>query len=125
MSGQEYTGDEDDHTPAEQLGLRILDNTIYEHKVLCINFTSYDMRRDQDSINPRNHADVMVLAHEDEDAVDSHPYWYAHIVMIISAHIGTPDRPHRIPMRFFYVRWFERDTKAARGWETHRLDRLH
>ena len=27
-----------------------------------INYTTYDGRRDQDSINPDNHADVMMLA---------------------------------------------------------------
>ena len=42
-----------------------------------VNYTTYDMRRDQDSLNPRTQADVMLLAHEDLTARNSHPYWYA------------------------------------------------
>ncbi|KAI0263908.1 hypothetical protein BC834DRAFT_970987 [Gloeopeniophorella convolvens] len=47
-----------------------------ETSTLRINYTTYDMRRAQDTINPRTHADIMVLVHED-DAEDLHPYWYA------------------------------------------------
>ena len=36
------------------------------HKVIRINHTTYDGRLNQDSLNPRTHADFMVLAHEDD-----------------------------------------------------------
>jgi len=50
-----------------------------------INFTTYDMQRDQDSIDPRTeHQDDMVLAHEDASCEEYHPYWYAHVVEFFS-----------------------------------------
>jgi hypothetical protein len=59
-------------------------NRIYRHKVIRINHTTYDGRRNQDSLNPRTHADFMVLAHEDDtdDNSTAHPYWYGRIIGI-------------------------------------------
>lgn len=37
---------------------------------------SYDLRREQDSVNPRTHAD------DDESGLDSHPYWYARVLKL-------------------------------------------
>ncbi|KAG6886497.1 hypothetical protein C0992_003708 [Termitomyces sp. T32_za158] len=51
----------------------IRDNMIYEHKTLRINYTTYDNRREQDTINPNRQSDVMFLA--DEDDQHAHPYW--------------------------------------------------
>ncbi|KAK6985226.1 hypothetical protein R3P38DRAFT_3450728 [Favolaschia claudopus] len=44
-------------------------------KVMRINYTTYDMGRDEDTINPRTKSDIMVLSHEDEDDIaTAHPY---------------------------------------------------
>jgi len=40
-------------------------NWIYEHKVLCINYTTYNLCCGQDPLNSRTHADFMTLSHED------------------------------------------------------------
>ena len=53
-----------------------------------VNYTTYDMRRDQDTINPRTHADVMVLNPGDEESEDErHPYWYARVCGIFHANV--------------------------------------
>ena len=52
-----------------------------------VNYTTYDMRRDQDSLNPRTQADVMLLAHEDLTARNSHPYWYARIIGLFHVYV--------------------------------------
>lgn len=49
------------HTAHEHLSLRIANNRIYHHRVCRINYTTYDVRRAQDSINPRTHADISTL----------------------------------------------------------------
>ena len=65
----EYDGDDHEYSAAERNMVRILDNHIYSSKVLRINFTSYDVRREQDSMNPRTNCNVMVLSPESgEDA---------------------------------------------------------
>jgi hypothetical protein len=60
-------------------------NCIYCHKTLRINFTTYNCHQDEDTINPRTHSDVMVLANEDKDAENIHSYWYARIIGIFHA----------------------------------------
>jgi len=106
-----YTGEEPDFSPFQLNSLVIDLNTIYEHKFLRVNYTTYDLRREQDSINPRTHPDVMVLSGETaEDTDDAHPYWYARVIGIYHArvrHIGPLSKssePQRL--EFLRVRWY-------------------
>jgi len=57
--------------------LKLVNDRIYQHKV---NYTTYNARRSQDSLNPCTHGDIMVLSWD-----DSHPYWYARIMGIFHA----------------------------------------
>ncbi|KAG1871097.1 hypothetical protein C8R48DRAFT_596433 [Suillus tomentosus] len=70
--GQEYNGDETEFSAAEQAQVIFVNDRIFCHKVPRINYTTYDLRCKQDSLNPQTHADIMVLSCEAE-----HPYWYA------------------------------------------------
>ncbi|KAF8833221.1 hypothetical protein BDN67DRAFT_917411, partial [Paxillus ammoniavirescens] len=66
-----------------------------------INYTTYDLCCDQDSLNPHMHADVMVLSREN-DVI--YPYWYACIVGIFHAMVvctGKNTEPQR--MDFLWV----------------------
>ncbi|KAF8547074.1 hypothetical protein OG21DRAFT_1425515, partial [Imleria badia] len=38
-----------------------------------VNYTMYDLCHDQDTLNPRTHANVLVLAHEEES---KYPHLY-------------------------------------------------
>jgi hypothetical protein len=100
-------------------------NRIYCHKTLRVNFTTYDCRRDQDTINPRTHSDIMVLADEDEDADNSHPYWYARVIGIFHAMVrrvgGTGSFEQ---MDFLWVRWYGFDTHARSGFKARRLHQI-
>jgi hypothetical protein len=132
LLGHPYDGDELDFTSADRRAVLITNNTIYRHKVLRINYTTYDLRRAQDSINPRipGHGDIMVLSPENEDEnEDPHPYWYARILGIYHAnvrYIGTNSTVSREPQRmeFLFVRWFGRDLTPKPGWRAKRLIRL-
>ncbi|KAG1728014.1 hypothetical protein EDD22DRAFT_961140 [Suillus occidentalis] len=44
-----------------------------------VHYTTYDLRHEYDTINPRTHRDVMVLSGE---TTPSHPYWYARVLGI-------------------------------------------
>ena len=94
------------------------------HKVLRVNWTSYDMRRMQDSINPRTHPDVVL------DAADgsTHPYLYARILGIfhVLAYRAGPGLASTEPelMQVLWVRWFDLDTSAPGGLKHRRLHRL-
>jgi hypothetical protein len=93
--------------------------------VLRINYTTYDLRREQDSLNPRTRADIMVLSHEADD--DRHPYWYARIIRIFHVDIwdytdASMEKPRHMDLLF--VRWFGRDINYSAGWSAKRLHRL-
>ncbi|TBU23843.1 hypothetical protein BD311DRAFT_703164 [Dichomitus squalens] len=107
--------------------VRIENNKMYRHKVLRVNYTTYDMRRDQDSINPRTHPDIMMLAPEGS----SHPYLYARVIGIFHVEAycagesldGTDDTDMEI-IHVLWVRWFDLDPCAPGGFKARRLPHL-
>lgn len=122
----DYNGDESEFSDEEHRLLHLENDKIYFHKVCRINYTTYDMRRDQDSINPRTHADIMVLAHEDDGHEESnkHPYWYARVIGVF--HVNARYKGNTTLMHFLWVRWFGRDTarEGLGGFGTRRLHRV-
>lgn len=98
------------------------------HRTLRVNYTTYDVRRAQDSLNPRTHADVMVLSQEDQDDSDGHPYWYARLLGIFHVdvqHVGAHSADSTTQrMEFAWVRWLGADPGHKDGWEAKRLRRI-
>jgi hypothetical protein len=66
--------------PPDIAQFMMFNNVIYVHKALWVNFTTYDNRRDQDTINPHTHSDIMMLSRD-----ESHPYYYARVLGIYHA----------------------------------------
>ncbi|KAF8952881.1 hypothetical protein BDZ97DRAFT_1604319, partial [Flammula alnicola] len=129
LLGHEYDGDETEFTPAQRATVIISNNNIYRHHVMRVNYTTYDLRREQDSINPRTHPDVKVLSGEtEENNTDPHPYWYARVIEIFHArvlHVGPLSRssqPQRV--EFLFVQWFGRDLDHRAGWKAKHLHRV-
>jgi hypothetical protein len=116
-------------TSKERNTLIIVNDRMYRHKVLRVNYTTYDMRRAQDTLNPRTQANVMVLSKEDpsENGKPFHPYWYARIIDIFHlyvVHIGplsTSRQPQK--MEVLFVRWYGSDSDVG-GWKNRRLHRI-
>jgi len=52
LLGRSFDGDEEGYSDSDRNTIRIIDNRIYSAKVLRVNYTTYDVRRDQDSMNP-------------------------------------------------------------------------
>ena len=127
LLGREYNGDEQEYTHAQRNSVLIQDNRINLHHTLRVNYTSYDLRRQQDVINPASHPDIMVLSCEDGE--DAHPFWYARVVKIFHIFVrhrgsdpeveDTAMEPQR--MDVLWVRWFGIDTDARGGWSKKRL----
>lgn len=81
---------------------------MYSHKIVRFNYTTYDIRRAQDVVNPgSSHCNVMLLS----PATSTHPYLYARVLGIYHANVvytgpGSLDyTPHR--MDFLWVRWYD------------------
>ncbi|TCD64617.1 hypothetical protein EIP91_003851 [Steccherinum ochraceum] len=125
--GMQYEGDERTFTDEDRRRVIIKDNVIYKHQVLRVNYTSYDVRRMQDSINPRTHADVMLLGHDDEED-EVHPYWFARVLGLYHAFVYFQRPGSRRPvmqrMEFAWVRWFGKDGTMTSGWQARRLPRV-
>jgi len=69
-----------------------------------VHYTTYDFRREYDTINPRTHADVMVLSGE---TTPIHPYWYARILGIyhIETWLSNRGQPVKQHLEVLWVRW--------------------
>ncbi|KAI0369420.1 hypothetical protein BV20DRAFT_1036521 [Pilatotrama ljubarskyi] len=120
--------------------LHIVNNRIYHHRVFRINYTTYDVRRAQDSVNPRSHPDILMLASHsrigdlqdgdgdsDSDTEGSaHRFAYARVIGIFHVNVRSLDLPQDDPQRMdvLWVRWLVVDHSAPGGFPQKRLHRL-
>jgi len=105
----EYDGDERVFSNDECNNLYFIDNlsAVSRAKRFQINYTTYDVRRDQDTLRPGCGATIMTLSREDD--VDAHPFWYAKVLgafCVQVLHLGS-NVHNRSPqsIEFLWVRW--------------------
>ncbi|KAG2120548.1 uncharacterized protein F5147DRAFT_766462 [Suillus discolor] len=102
-------------------------NQIYHHNIAKFNYTTYDIRRDQDVINPRMpHCNIMLLKHHDDHSDNDHGgnYRYAKVIGIHHVNVvrmGNVYESRRF--EFLFVQWYEPVQNHA--WETRTLSRVH
>jgi hypothetical protein len=103
--------------------VRITNNQIYSIQTLSVNYTTYDIRRDRDTINPANHNFVMVRS--SELGSDVHPYWYAQVLGVYHAFVFTTHHAARYQstqhMEFLWVRWLGIEPRYRSGQKYARL----
>lgn len=108
LLGRQYDGDEEPFTDADRATVHIVDNRVNCAKVLRVNYTTYDLQRNRDSMNPRTHCDIMLMSPETGKNV--HPYWYARVLGVFHVrvvHTGPASKNTSIQhMEFLWVRWF-------------------
>jgi hypothetical protein len=121
-----YDGDETDFSDDQRNSVRIIGDKIYSSKVLRVNYTTYDMRRGQDVMNPRTHCDVMVTSPETGAKV--HPFWYARVLGVFHAKVlhTDPDASNRSVqhVEFLWVRWFGLEPNYQFGTRLGRLPKI-
>jgi len=97
---------------------------IYCHHLLRVNYTTYDLQWEFNSINPHtNHCNIMLLSSSDGDC---HPFCYARVLGIFHANIiytgpGTKDF-QSWQIEFLWVQWFEVIQDHSPLWEQQALD---
>jgi len=107
----DYEGDTyGNFTEDERNTICISGNQVYRCRTMQINYTTYDVRRDGDVINPQVSPDIMV--NSPEIGLEAQPYWYARIIgifhaYILTTHLDVPvgGRILRL-MDFLWVCWF-------------------
>lgn len=120
-------GDQGDHLLNSVL---FKHDRMYEHSIFRINYTTYDIRRSQDVVNPHtSHYNVMVLGNQDDDGDTKHPpFQYARVLGVYHVNVvyvgpGMVDyEPRR--MEFLWVRWYQVLGTTGTGWDACKLDRL-
>ncbi len=106
---REYEGDTySAFTDEERNTVIIAGEEIFHCKTLRINYTTYNVRWDSDTIKPNTYPDVMVKS--PETGLHAQPYWYMHVIgifhaVVLSSHPGVKTKSCS-RMEFLWVRWF-------------------
>ncbi|KAF9494121.1 hypothetical protein BDN71DRAFT_1393825, partial [Pleurotus eryngii] len=109
--GLSYSGDEHDFSPQQLRQVVLVNNRLYAHKVLHINYTSYNTHRCEETLNPRTNSDFMAMSH------DAHnPFWYGRILHIFHVVVHHPELATNQQMDFLWVRWFGINHSFSSGW---------
>jgi hypothetical protein len=105
---------------------------IYHHKLIRFHFTTYDVKRGTDIVNPgTSRCNVMLLADDAEGSLtssNSHHFLYARVlggyhVNVIYTGPGMHDFESR-RFDFLWVRWFEVVNPGSSGWSNSKLDSI-
>lgn len=122
MLNQEYDGDERTFSSEERSAVHFVNglNKVLRPKRFQINYTTYDMHRDQDTLHPGTGTAVMLLSCK--DGPNAHPFWYAEVLgafLIVINHSGT----ERL-MEFLWVHWFGAMPGYRWGFKNARLPKI-
>ena len=103
-------------------------NWMYLHSIMQINYTTYDVHRGQDTINPNtNHCNVMVLADSNDSDAETHAFHYAYVLGIYHVNvIYTGSRMldyHARRLEFVWVQWYNH-LQPYGSWSACTLDHL-
>lgn len=106
------------------------DDRMYSHHLARFNYTTYDIRRAQDVINPgTSHRDIMLLANTGETGTQvGTDFLYARVLGVYHVNVvytgdGMPDYNAR-KVYFLWVRWFEYDDNGSVSWDDFDLDSI-
>ena len=115
--------------PAKLTDVIFKANRIYWHRLLQINYTTYNLRCESDAVNLHtNHCDIMLLscADIDIDGSSQHPFCYTRVLGIFHANViytgpGSRDYQSR-HIEFLWVWWFELLKDRPLGWQHSAFD---
>jgi len=91
-----------------------------------VNYTTYDVRRDRDTVNTSSRRYVMVRTPEVGE--NAHPYWYAQVLGIYHTHVATTHlaavKHSAQPIQFLWVRWLGTEPGYRSGSRVARLPKV-
>lgn len=126
LLNRDFDGDtHEEFTPTDRNTVRIVGNKIYASKTLRVNYTTYDVRRDQDTLNPRTSSFAMVRSPETETG--AHPYWYCQLLGNFHANVHRvtlSDSTTPKSMDFLWVRWLGVEPGYRSGHKKARLPKV-
>ena len=123
LLGLDFDGNERTFTPEQHNEMHLVNpDAVIESKILCVNYTTYDVRRDHDMIHT-SHSDFMMTYSMDNE----HPFWYAQVLRAF--HIKVQFCPEGVSqsrqnMEVLWVRWLGIDQDHKWGFKEARLPKI-
>ncbi|KAF8958621.1 hypothetical protein BDZ97DRAFT_1668206, partial [Flammula alnicola] len=114
----------DEFSDEDRNSIRFVGRKIYSVQTCRIYYTTYDLQRQSDTINPQTHPDIMLRSPETEEGAD--PYWYARVIGVYHANVWAErtDIPASRRMDFLWVRWLGREPDYLSGFRRARLPKI-
>lgn len=132
LLNRDFDGDtHDSFTSADRQSVHLRAGRIYSVNTCQTFYTTYDIQRQTDTINPRSCPDIIVRAPPPDDDEDSRyePYWYARVLGIYHAKVSCshPDAAGGNEIRrieFLWVRWFGAEPGCRHGFRRAKLPKI-
>ncbi len=117
----------EDYSDEDRNSLRFVGQKIYSVQTCRVFYTTYDLQRESDTINPRTHPDIMLRSPETDEGAE--PYWYARVIGIYHANVWAermdiPGAGSVRRMEFLWVRWFGKEPQYISGSRGARLPKV-
>ncbi|CDO68243.1 hypothetical protein BN946_scf184842.g6 [Trametes cinnabarina] len=100
---------------------------IYRHATAHVNYTTYDLQRDQDILHPAvGKCDIMIHTPGVHlvDESELYPWTYARVLGIYHAIVLPPGETCPQRVEFLHVRWLEHDCTWTSGPDIRRMERI-
>lgn len=123
LLNRDVPGQEISFSKVEREDLIIHNNLLYRHATLRVNYTTYNVQRDQDIIAPGapSRSFIMIPAPDGDK-----PFWYARVLGIF--HTKVIHRPagvfQPVTVEFLWVRWLGEEPGYRGGFAQSALDRI-
>jgi len=91
----------------------IKDDTLYEHPLFTINYTSYDLRRDHDAVHLKYGSEGILVYSPTTPGPE--PWLYARVVAIYHVLVYTRADPVAKRIELLWVRWMQREASHLQG----------
>ncbi|KIO20788.1 hypothetical protein M407DRAFT_219893, partial [Tulasnella calospora MUT 4182] len=118
-----FDGEEGKFTDEERDQILILNNILYGHSTLRVNYTTYNMQRDHDVINPEIPSRAFIMV---EAADGKTRFWYARVLGIFHLQVVNTTSTRRIPQRMdvLWIRWLGEDPEYVGNIGVRKLERV-
>jgi hypothetical protein len=127
LMDRKFDGDmHEEFTDTDRNSIRFMGSKIYSVQTYRVYYTTYDLQRQCDVVNPRAHPDIMLRSPAAEGA---EPYWYARVIGVYHANVWTEHPAIRggrnaRRMDFLWVRWFGDEPGYRSGFRRARLPKI-
>lgn len=139
LRGRPYSWDDLLFNKSDYTDVDLHKDHIYSHGASRFNYTSYDIRRCQDTIKPALRISpsgvfksgysarcTVMLASDEDDGKSQHQFWYARVLGIFHCEVRSHSSPQANYKRMdiLWVRWLGVDPDRRGGTKHKRLDRV-